>query len=459
MPEVKLEDASKKARDFFDKGRNAMDYGNHKYAIEMFLNALEEEPGLLQAREYARSIEIGYAKNKKGLNLSSLSGLSGTMAVKKLLKKDPAKAVIEAEKLLKIDALNLNFVNLFVEACEKAELPEAAIQTLELVRNHHRDNVGLLEQLAHLYDAVIDHDKARSVYEEIYRLDPTNQEALKKMKDQAAKTTITRDYAAAGSKGAYKELTKDKEEAIRLEQESKRHKSQADLEKLVGEFEQKIAAAPENLTNYRNLADYHSQMENYDKAIEVLSQANELTGGTDPEIERGIAKATIKIYQSNIRFYEAEGDQENVTQTRADMEEFIVQDLAECVKKYPNDLTHKFNYGKKLFQRGDFNEAIKHLQKAQSSPKFRHEAIFHLGLCYKAKNQLDLAVDQFKTTISEIPIWNDLKMDIIYEMASTFEEMGDWDKALDEYKQIYVKDSSYKDVAEKIERGYEQQKA
>ncbi len=41
MAEIKLEDASRKVRDLYDKGFAAMERGNTKYAMDMLMNVLD----------------------------------------------------------------------------------------------------------------------------------------------------------------------------------------------------------------------------------------------------------------------------------------------------------------------------------------------------------------------------------------------------------------------------------
>lgn len=49
---------------------------------------------------------------------------------------------------------------------------------------------------------------------------------------------------------------------------------------------------------------------------------------------------------------------------------------------------------------------------------------------------------------------NDSKKEIIYELATAYELMGQADKAFNEYKEIYSADISYKDVSDKINAYY-----
>ena len=77
-----------------------------------------------------------------------------------------------------------------------------------------------------------------------------------------------------------------------------------------------------------------------------------------------------------------------------------------------------------------------------------------MALCFKAKGQHDLAIEQLEGANSELSLMDDTKMDIIYELGSICEAIGQLDRAADYYKQIYAVDISYRDVAQKIEKSY-----
>jgi hypothetical protein len=66
----------------------------------------------------------------------------------------------------------------------------------------------------------------------------------------------------------------------------------------------------------------------------------------------------------------------------------------------------------------------------------------------------DLAANTLQEAADEIPIMDDTKKDIIYELGEIYEEMGEVPKALSYYKLIYAVDIGYRDVEQKIQKGY-----
>ena len=107
-----------------------------------------------------------------------------------------------------------------------------------------------------------------------------------------------------------------------------------------------------------------------------------------------------------------------------------------------------------LLDGGDVNGAIRELQLAQRSPKNRHLAMLNLGRAFIAGSKFDLAADQLAVAKGEIGLMNDLKKDVVYELANALEKSGKRDEAIAEYKALYMADSTYKDVSEKINAFY-----
>ena len=62
---------------------------------------------------------------------------------------------------------------------------------------------------------------------------------------------------------------------------------------------------------------------------------------------------------------------------------------------------------------------------------------------------------QLEIAKKEAKVMTDAKKEIIYELATAYEKMGDAEKAFNEFKEIYSADISYKDVSKKINDYYE----
>jgi tetratricopeptide (TPR) repeat protein len=476
MAMVRLEEAPKKAQDMHNRGMTALERGNIDFAIEMFTGGLELEPRLFETRKYLRVAEVRLCLDKKtNHQVTSLKGTFTMSSVKSAIKKgDGDKALLQAEKLMRMDALNPEFILAFVGAAEVAELNESALQTLEISRPHHITNKAFLQGAAEYFTRQEEHVKAHDYYEFLLELSPGDQKILQLVKSASAAATVDKGRWAEGDD--FRTKLKDKDSADKLEQESSVNLADDDLKDLIEDSLQKVAREPANINYRQGLADLYLKAEMFTEAQETLAEANKLSGGSDPAIEAMISKATVLIFDRDIRFYEDQIDvlktknpdeldeesiaayneayEEKLVEVKAEREAFELSDAADKVRRYPNDLKFKYTYGSLLITHGQVDDAIPHLQASSRSPDRRCDALYQLGLAFNAKGMKDMAVDQLKTAISEMPAMNEMKKDIIYLLGTINEEMGNHEESQKYFKTIYAIDFAYRDVQKKVEGGY-----
>ena len=110
-----------------------------------------------------------------------------------------------------------------------------------------------------------------------------------------------------------------------------------------------------------------------------------------------------------------------------------------------------------LLQAGKLTEAMGEFQKAQANPQRRLAAMAAMGQCLSARGMNDMAAKKFQEALKEKPSFDDEKKDLLYQLGSVLEKMGKKEDAMDQFKQIYEVDISYKDVATKVESFYSSQ--
>ena len=142
----------------------------------------------------------------------------------------------------------------------------------------------------------------------------------------------------------------------------------------------------------------------------------------------------------------------NDAQKKAELDElskkehdYKLENAKLMVERYPNDFNYRYIYGQLLFEDGKLDDAIMQFQLSQRNPKVRSQSLLGLGRAFILGKKYDLAVDQLEIA----------KKEIIYELATAYEKMGEAEKAFNEFKEIYSADISYKDVSKKINDYYE----
>ena len=190
MAEVKLDDAPQGVRKFYDKGIAAMERANLDYAMDMFEAALQIEPRILRIRKLLRAAAVQKYKAHPPGKLAALRNFPELVKLAAGKKTNPFQTLEKAEKLRRANPFNLKHAKALCDAAVAAELPEVAIQTLEILKDHRPGDLAVLEPLANLYRDTQQFKQEYECRSRIARLKPDDSAALKELKDAAARTTM-----------------------------------------------------------------------------------------------------------------------------------------------------------------------------------------------------------------------------------------------------------------------------
>ncbi|MBI3987602.1 MAG: tetratricopeptide repeat protein [Lentisphaerae bacterium] len=463
MAELPEERIPKRAREIFEKGVGAVERNNPDYAMDMFMAALTIEPRYLKARRYLRAVSIKtFTDAHKGppdQTMSLLKGLSTWLGGLVALKTGkPLQALEKAENLLRQAPLNLQFIRLLGQAAEKADMPEVALQTLELVRDYFPENPTVIFWMGTLYLKTQRLETACQCFETVLKMRPSDVAAEKALKDAMAAQSMAKDgWSNAQS---FRGVVRDAKEAAILEQQQKTAHSAEGSDLLIAEMRDKIEKEPKNLNYRRALANLHIKAEKFDQAFLVLEEAQKMAGFADPQIDQEMAAIRVRQFEARIKQARAKNDGKTAEALEQERDAFIFEDVRSRVERYPNDLQLRYEYGILQYERGQLNEAVQQFQLSQRNPQRRIRSLYYIAMCFIQKQQYDLAMEQLEKAASEVTEMNDLKKDILYQLGALTEEMGDFAKAVNKYyKEIYQVDIGYKDVSSKIEQLYSRQKS
>ncbi|MEO8207316.1 MAG: tetratricopeptide repeat protein, partial [Chthoniobacterales bacterium] len=321
-----------------------------------------------------------------------------------------------------------------------------------------------MHELARLY---IDHDaahKAVDVYTRITEIAPHDLAAIKGGKDAAAKASMKQ--GGWDTAESYRDLIKDKDVAIALEQQNRVVKDDATIDSLLAELIEEVNQEPENIDKSRRIAELYEQKDDFENAIIWYKYTFDLLNGADPSINRKLSDLQLKQIDLCIEFRQnfiKENDPESeearqyaaeiqsLTQQRAELE---LGDARMRVDRNPTDLQARFELGEILVQAGHHQEAIAELQKARQNPNARLKAMNLLAQCYMVKNMHDLAAKTLSDAVGELSGMDAMKKEILYNLGIVYEKMGQNAKHLECMKQIYDADYGYRDVAQRVEGSY-----
>jgi tetratricopeptide (TPR) repeat protein len=461
MAEKKIDEISRDARMLYTKAQEAGQRENTDYAIALYNQVLEKEPGFFEGRKALRAEQFKKAGAAKGFfgKMFSSAGSSPLIAKAQLaLRSNPASALVIAEQILGSDPNSSGGHKIIVEAAKALELPLTAFLSYEtLIKNSPKDKNLAIEYALAAADAGNASQGERHLAA-LARENPTDGELNQALKDLAARKTLGEGgYGALESgKGSYRDILKNKQEAVSLEQEKRVVKNEDTNERLIDEYETRLQTEPNNLRLIRSLADMYTQKKDFTKAFELYDRVKNSEMGNDPSLQQAIAKTKEKQFDHQIEQLNpfSPDHAAQVEQLKAQKLEFQVVEKQKQVEKYPTDYGIRYDMGVLYFQTGKYSEAIKEFQKAQQNPHKRLAAMGYLAKCYAQKKMFDFSAGTLQDAIKEKPVFDEEKKDLIYSLGSVFESMGKNGDAIEQYKLIYAVDSSYKDVAAKVEASY-----
>ncbi len=442
----------------------AIEVRNFGYAISLLQGVLKQEPEFLTGRQLLRRTEITKAKAEKKSFFNVSTASIAVMKAQRELKKDPKRAVELIEKVLEDEPFNRQANLLLKEAAVAAGWPEIGVLALQTLLEEKPRDVKILHELGRLFHDLGQNEAEVDVYNRISEADPTDAEALRRGKDAAARGSMkTGGWTQAES---YRDLIKDKQVAVSLEQQNRMALTGESLEQQIAETYARHQAEPESVDHARRLASLSEQKEDFESAIAWYRYASELTQGTDAGLLRKVSDLGMKHSEQEIagheRFLaenapEAEGYAEHAAAletARRERSGILIEEARKRSDRNPTDLQLRFELGEHLLNAGHFREALPELQRARQNPNARLKAMNLLGRCYRELGMLDLAAKQLEDAQREILSMDAMKKEVVYNLGLVYEQMGEGAKSIECMKQIYEVDYGYRDVAQRVESSY-----
>lgn len=458
---VKESELPKKLRDLYLRGTSAIELKNWSYAVSLFQAVLKEEPRFLDCRRLLRSAAL---RSNEGKKMKMGSEAIAAMKLAREVKKDPLGTLVLVEKeVLASDPHNAQGNQIVYEAAMAAEMPSTAGFALETLTEAHPNNNKYKHQLGTFFMEQEMFAEAAEVFSKIRQADPSDLVAIKMEKDATARESMRKGGWSRDAN--IRDLMHNKDEATKLEQQNRSGLTPEQLRERVESLLVDYAEDNNNLAVTRELASSYEQLEEFETSLSYYEWAHHLSGN-DPALERKIADVREEIGRRQLRelsqFIEQYPDHPEIERVKEDhlqlkrtLSAKLIEESKVRVERNPTDMQLRFDYGKHLFDAGYYREAIPQLQAARKSPNLRIRGMNMLGQCMANLNMNDLAAAQFEEAAKEVPVMDDTKMELLYNLGLLYEKMGQKEKYLDALKQIYAASYDYKDVAQRVEASYQ----
>ena len=455
---------SETQRSHWLKAVAAIELRNFGYAISLLQGILKQEPEFLTGRQLLRRTEVTKSKSaKKSLFHVSTAPLT-VMRAQREMKKDPKRAMEMLEKVLEEEPYHRQANLVLKQAAVAAGWPEIGVFALRTLLEEGPRDLKVLHELGRLYHELGQNEHEVEIYNRITEINPHDAEALRLGKDASAHASMkSGGWTQAES---YRDLIKDKEMAVSIEQQGRMRLTGESLDKQIAEAYALQQAEPGNIDFARRLGALNEQKDDIAAAIDWYQYAADLTKGTDTGLIRKVSDLKTKGLEREIAAHEeflsthaadhelSAKKTEELKVAKKKRAEILVEDARKRVERNPTDLQLRFELGEHLVNAGHFREALPELQRARQNPNARLKAMNMLGRCYSDLGMLDLAMKQLQEASQEILAMDAMKKEIIYNLGLVYERMGEREKSLGCMKQIYEADYGYKDVATRVESSY-----
>jgi tetratricopeptide (TPR) repeat protein len=427
-------------RSLWLKAMAAIELRNFGYAISLLQGILKQEPQFLTGRQLLRRAEVAKQKARKKSFFNISTAPIAVMKAQREIKKAPQRAVEMIEKALEREPYNRQANLALKEAAVAAGWPEIGVFALQTLLEENPRDVKLLHELGLLYHQTGQSDEAVEIYNRITEIDPLDAAALRLGKDASARASMaTGGWTQAES---YRELIKDKDVAISLEQQSRMQLSGEALDRQIAELEAQQQAKPQNADLARRLGALCEQKDDIESAIKWYQRAVELTGSSDAGLIRKLSNLKMRGAERDIAAHEeflaghTEKDaahakrSEELQAAKKKRAGILIEEVKKRLERNPTDLQLRFELGEHCVNAQRFREAVPELQRARQNPNARLKAMNLLGVCYCELGMLDLAMKQFEDAAREIVTMDPMKKEIVYNLGTVYEKMGEREKSL-----------------------------
>lgn len=446
----------------FARGRDAADKGNYDYAITVFREVLRFAPDHLKARVALRGCELARFQEKGGGLAGSIRGhLTGLVAFLMMHLPGSANGRIErCEDFLQHVPMSAYGLKKLAGACKAAGHVEAAVNTLEFVRQRKPDNVGVLRMLADLYAEKEDFTRAVRCYEELARLRPNDRVVTDGLRNLSAAEHM--QQTKLDETDSYRDQIRDSEKARKLEEEQHIVRSVDDADAAIERLQAELREEPNSVEKLLKLGDVYQLKEDFKFALAAYRKALEVEPRYD--VRARIGDLQIKLLKrEELAALEAakaaSADaalKQRAAEVRQQRIELAIREFEKRQREHPTETPLAHHLGMLYYEEGSeasIAKAVACFQKSVDDPKHKPRARFMLGQCFARNPKThDMAIGQFKQALElQMSPSGEMAKSIQYNLGLLNEQGGDMGEAVEWYKKVFGIDAGFRDVRKKIE--------
>ena len=458
MPEGNISCDLAKARVFFERAWKVAETNNFDYAIDMYLEGLRCAPDAME-EGHIKLHELALLRQVKGGEKPAMME-----KIKRLRGKTPLEQMLNAEYLFAKDPDHLPYAEATLKAAVAGGYKKTAKWIADLVfqanNASQKPSLQIYLSLKDSYLAIGQLDRAVVACQFAVELKPKDETLMDEFKTLSAEQTVAK--GKYDREGDFRKAIKDRENQEKLQSQKSVVKAIDYCIEAVEDARKKLAQNPDLSRNIFNLAQALSDLQNDksdNEAIELLE--NTYTAKGDFSFKQRAGQLRIIQLKRKIReakaVLTAKPDDKQAESQLAELSTKLnnaeLEHYRLCVGNYPTDLRFKYEYGIHLVMNEQYDDAIPLLQEAQKDPQHKISAMGKIGICFFKKGWFADAIDIFNQAINLYEIKDDaIAKELRYNLACSYEQQDDTEKALELYRKIAQLDFTYKDIRDKVDK-------
>jgi predicted Zn-dependent protease len=119
------------------------------------------------------------------------------------------------------------------------------------------------------------------------------------------------------------------------------------------------------------------------------------------------------------------------------------------VDRFPNEVVHRIELGKRLMKMDKLDEAITELQQARRDERLKGQAAMMLGVCFRKRNNWRLAQRNFEEALALLvnPSDEPARKEVLFQLATGSADAGDLTRAVELGHELANIDFGYKNIS------------
>ena len=436
-----------KGKAFFERADQVSETGNWDFAIAMYLEGISREP---------ENLDRGHKPLRKvSINRKAQGGKPAGMIdqIKRRPCKDPVRNLVNAEYLLSKDPGSVQNMMQVLQAARKCDLIGLvhwiSLIILESQRQTKKPSKRILVDLVSAFELARDFSMSVQACDMAIQVDPDDGELRDRMRSLSALYTI--DKGKFEEEGDFTKGVDDLEAQQKIQKKDALVKDEEYLLEQIRKCRQDYLENPHVAGKINNAVDALLKIENEsyeNEAIDILAKAHKDSSAYQFKMRIG----DIRIRQMSRRFRQMRdsGDTAGATEQAKRQLAFELDEYKERCANYPTDLGLKFELGRRQFLSGQYDEAIASLQTAQRDPRRGLRARSLIGQAFVKKGWLGMAVETFEKAL-ELESTEEFTMELRYFLGDVLDNMGQLERAQEQFSTVAQLDYNYRDVRQRIE--------